>query len=346
MQDIARRVLTLAEAAGPARAVSDEAAGAALRSVANDVEPAIDYFLDHDEPSALRLVAALSGYWQDAGRVDEGRALTERVLALTMPRAARERDIAAEIPWALLAASELAFRQADDEQATRFANQALRAAMLIEDRPGAAMAHVALARVAYRNADAAAIEREGRLALELADGDPRAMPSLLHLLAWPAYFRADLDTAERRFEESLAYRREHGLRFSAAMEITNLGELAAERGDLSRAASLLIEALSTSHEVGSIFMLVNLVASIGVLALRSTENEDAARLFGASEALGKIAGIVPDASRAVAEAGAEARVRLGAGRYSTLATNGGALSADAAVNLALRVARRIEMRRP
>ena len=341
------RVLALAEAADPAlsgpgaSAESAEAAEAQLATVAAEIAPAIEWALANDLPRAVRLVAALSGYWQDAGRVDEGRRLTEQVVSVANRQAATDTEIAAHIARALLAASELAFRQGDQKQATKRARDTIRAAMLLEDRATAAMAHNNLARVAYRAGDAPTIEKHARKALELAGDDPLARRGALHMLAWAAHTAGDLDEAERRFEESLRYRRQVGSRMSVASEIANLGDLAAERGNLPRAADLLSEALAVSHEIGSQYMLVNTLPSFASLAVRAGLMTDAARLFGAADAAAGRSGLTPDPNASADQDRSRARETIGRTRFDALTWEGRRMSVDDAVGLAQTVARRI-----
>lgn len=323
-----------------ARILERAEGGSSLDPVASALAPAIEWYLEHDRAAALRLVAALSGYWQDAGRVDEGRALTERVVEATMVEATRERTVADAIPRALLAASELAFRQGDQRAATKRAKDTIRAAILVEDRPTAALAHTALARVAYRDGEAPEIERHARKALKFAADDTAAHSGALHMLAWAAHTAGDLDEAERRFEQSLEYRRQHRGPMAVAVEIGNLGDLAIERGNLRRAAELLAEALQISHASGSAYMLVNFLPSFGILAARAGMDEDAARLFGAGHALASSAGLIPDPNPAIDDASARARDRLGEARFAQLLADGTSLATDEAVALAFAVARR------
>lgn len=335
------RVLARAEAADPALTRPDEAAGARLAAVGDDIAPAIEWALANDLPRAVRLVASLAGYWQDAGRVDEGRRATEQVVGVANRRAATDRQIAAHIARALLAASELAFRQGDQEQATKRARDTIRGAMLIEDHVTTAMAHNNLARVAYRDGDANLIEKHARKALELAGDDSLARRGALHMLAWAAHTAGDLDEAERRFEESLRYRREVGDRLSVASEIANLGDLALERGKLPRAAQLLGEALALSRASDSRYMLVNTLPSLASLAVRGGLISDAARLFGAGDAAARRSGLKRDPNHLADKDRARARDTIGRTRFDELAREGKRLSADEAIDLAGTVASRI-----
>jgi tetratricopeptide (TPR) repeat protein len=304
---------------------------------APDYVSELEHLRATDPAAALRRAAELLNYWEDTGRVDEGRAITERLVTEYLTEGARDPEIARAIPGALAAAAELAFRQGDQETATRRAWDTVRAAGLVEDWPTVAGAYTDLARVAYRNGDAPEIEKHARKALEYAREDTAATSGALHMLAWAAYTAGDLDEAERRFGESLEFRRRHRSRLSVAVEIANLGDLAAERGDLPRAAELLAEGLTVSREEGSSYMILNTVPSIAVLAVRAGFDEDAARLFGAGRALASSSGMVPDPNPHIDEASDAARDRLGEARYAQLMSEGTMLTSDAAVDLALAV---------
>ena len=48
--------------------------------MADEIPSAVEYLIENDRAAAMRLVGALSGYWQDAGLVEKGRALADRSL--------------------------------------------------------------------------------------------------------------------------------------------------------------------------------------------------------------------------------------------------------------------------
>lgn len=306
-------------------------------AIADDIAPAFDWFMETDRAAALRLVAALRGYWQDAGRVDEGRALTERAVSATLVEAARDQAIARAIPRALLAASQLAFRQGDQKATTKRAWDTIRAAILVEDRPTASLAYSCLALAAQRDGDAAAAAQHADRALEYADGDPAATGDALHWLGRAAYSAGDLDEAARRFARSLDHRREYGSRVEVATDIALLGNIAMQRGDVPRSAALLGEALQLTRESRSAYMVVNMLPLCGELAVRGRLVEDAARLFGAGRAHAQSSGMIADPSPTLDEAMATARDRLGEARFAELLSEGTVLAADDALNLAAAV---------
>ena len=340
----AYRVLDIAEEADRAErsAKRRESGAQSLRDVADDIPAAVEYLIANDRAAAMRLVGVLGGYWQDAGLVDEGRSLTERTLENGHRLAGRNADVAAAIPGALLTSSELAFRQGDQAIARKRALDAVRAAILVEDRPTAAMAHNSLARIAFRNRDAGEIEAHARKALALAGQDTLAKRGALHMLAWAAHTAGDLDEAQRRFEASLEYRRKVAGPVSVAVEIGNLADLELERGNLRRAAQLHAESLELSHAAGSVYMLVNGLPSFAALALRAGQHEAAARLIGAADAIANVSGLTPDPGTELEKERNEIRKRFGPDVYAVLLAEGASLSADDAVGLAKEVASRID----
>jgi tetratricopeptide (TPR) repeat protein len=329
---LARQLLELAEASAPGRP-DHESHAARLLAAADDVAAAVEALLRTDPAAAARMTAALPRFWQDAGRVDEGRRLTERAIEAfvgpTTPALART----------LLAAAELAFRQGDQAVAEQRSHDAIAVGLKVGDDAAVALAHTDLARVAYRAGDAGRMEEHAQRALEIGGDDPLARRGALHMLAWAAHTAGDLALAKRRFEESLAYRREVGDRLSVAVEIANLGDLAAEQGDLADAARRLGEALEVGRELDSQYMMLNLLPSLGALAARAGDDEAAARLLGATDALSRSSGLIPDPGnwQPVMD---DVATRLG-GRLDALRAEGATLDHDAAIDLALRVAKSV-----
>jgi hypothetical protein len=326
----AYRVLELAERS--LQLGSDDRASAEreLREAAADVPPAIDRLLEHDPDAALRLAGCLSFFWQDTGRLDEGRATTDRVLARA---AGRDPSAIARVQ---LVASELAFRQTDQLEATRRADACIALADRSGDRATAAMAHLILARVGFRDGDAPRIERHAERALVLARDDPWVQRGALHMLAWAAHTAGDRPLARRRFEASIELRMAQLDPFGAAVEEANLGDLAAEDGDLAEAGRRLRSALDVAVELESRYLLVNVLPSLSVVAALADADELAARTAGAADRAADDAALDPDpgAWQPVLE---EVEQRLGA-RYAVLYDEGRALSPDDAVKLARSVA--------
>jgi len=329
----ARELQTLAETAARSDADEGEQAARRLLTSAADVPDAVRYLIETDADAALRMTAALTRFWQDAGLVDDGRQVTETALA-------RARDTSSHAyVGSLLAASELAFRQGDQLVAEQRSQEAIDLALAMGDDASAAVGHVDLARIAYRAGDAPRIEAHAQRALELAGQDALARRGALHMLAWAAHTAGDVPAARARFEASLAFRRELGDRFSVAVEIANIGDLAMEAGDHVGAASRLAEALEVARDLDSQYLIVNLLPSVAALAARVGEDESSARLIGATTALSSSSGLVPDPGN-WQTALSDAKARLGP-RFDKLRSDGARLDRATAVETAIELCRRI-----
>lgn len=319
-------MLELAEAASdPSRPDRGEHAAALLARTDEVVETATR-LLRADPAAALRLCAALSIFWQDAGRVDEGRRLTEQAIA------AAPTEPSATLAAAHLAASELAFRQGDQDGARDLANRAIEIGGAAGNARAVGLAQVNLARVAYRNGDAAEIDRFSRAALDAAADDRLVRRAALHMLAWAAHTAGDIDLARERFEESLAFRAELGDRFGVAVEASNLADLDVEAGDVAAGAQRLADSLDVAREIGSQYLVLNLLPSIATAALARGHVEAAGRLIGATDAMSAATGLIPDPG--VLELAIErATDALGAG-LEPLRQEGAALGSGEAFELA------------
>lgn len=160
------------------------------------------------------------------------------------------------------------------------------------------------------------------------------------MLAWAAHTAGDLPEARRRFETSLAFRRTLD-RFAVAVELSNLGELSADEGDLAAGAEQLAEALRVGHDLGSRYLIVNLLPSFAALAARGGEDATAVRLLGAAAEAASSSGLIADPGAFASGTEAGLRERVDPADYDRLFDAGGLLTQDAAIELALDVARTI-----
>jgi tetratricopeptide (TPR) repeat protein len=332
----AEEVLAIAAAADAGRGRADDTATAALRAAAGDIEAAARTLLTVDPPAALELVAALSGFWQDEGRIEDGRALTRGIIEGTEHHATATPRAMRAAAGARTALSELAFRQGDQAMATSEARRAIELASAARDDPAAAMAWLMLARVAFRDGDAPAIEAAARTALALAGHDHLARRGALHMLAWAAHTAGDHKEARRRFEASLAYRREVGAgELSEAVELGNIAELDFDTGDLPRAAGGLRSVVDTAVTLGNRYLLVNTLPLVAALVAEAGRDAEAAVLFGVGEALQVASGLVPDPGGDQAERRAAVAERLGREMFERHLRTGQELSPEAGTERAV-----------
>ncbi len=328
----ARDLLELVRAASANRGRTDDRATARLRSRTGEIDEAVDVLLAGDRTAALELVSNLGGFWQDTGLVDEGRVIASRVLQ------GMDGLGGAHLANALSTAAELAFRQGDQGDATALARRAIDAATDAADTVAAATAWLVLARVAFRDGDAAAIEAASMTALELAGEDELTRRGALHMLAWAAHTAGNGPEARRRFEASLAYRRsvEAGP-LSEAVELANIADLDLDAGALSPAARGLGSIVETARALDNRYLLVNAIPSVAALAAAAGHDLDAGVLFGALDRLGAGAGLTPDPGGERADERAAVSDRLGTEALDAALAEGRSLSIGAAIDRALSI---------
>lgn len=324
---LVRDVMELVERADRARGTPDQdTADSALAAAPADVVAALRELIDTDPPTAARVAGALSGFWQDTGRVDEGRELTARIDAMGGASPVDAAKVA-------LVSSDLAFRQGDQHGATDAARRAIDLARAAGDVRTEALAELDLARVAFRSEDGGGIESHSLAARAIAPGDAVVERGVVHMLGWAAYTAGRLDEARERFEESLALRRAQGGKLGIASELGNLGELAMDAGDRDAARRLLSEALEIALDLGSQYLIVNTLPALAALTI-SDDPSGAARLFGAAEAAARTSGLTPDPGGDRADERRELAAWLGQERFDLLAAEGSRLTPDAIASVA------------
>ena len=135
------------------------------------------------------------------------------------------------------------------------------------------------------------------------------------------------------FEESLHLFRTYGHGHGAAIALGNLGDLAVRQGNAERAAAWQYESLVLRRELGDQHGLAICLQNLAEVAALREHYKQAARLWGAAEALRDVCGVVvPPSDRArYDEAVAAARRQLGAGAFGAAWQAGRALPSDVAL---------------
>jgi tetratricopeptide (TPR) repeat protein len=287
----AREVLDLARTV-EAHVVHDDADAWVdrLKQRVPDIQPAIDSLLESNNPDdALDLAGALSVFWQDIGRVDEGRRITEGLLTLL-----HEHPRTRALARAHLVLGELAFRQGDQGVATAATSTAGVLAGKLRDEWIIGRAELNLARVAFRDGDAPRIFEHAQRVLEIAGDSSRLRSGGVHMLAWAEYTAGNLRAAVKHFEENVALYRESGDRIGEASELANLGDLAVESGDLDAAAGYLSQAFAVGGVPANRYLAPSLIRSVGVLAVLQGRHDLGLDLIAASERHYEDFGLVAD----------------------------------------------------
>jgi non-specific serine/threonine protein kinase len=218
----------------------------------------------------------------------------------------------------------LAHRLGDFEAAVRRLEQSAALARQL-DLPvdeAAAVLHLGIA-LEDRGEYGAAEERFA-IALTLFQriGDDLGVAVTTYHLGIVAYGRGDVATATRQWEETLAGAREPGNAVVAGWCREHLGLVAAERGDLRRAAAVLSESWNLDRGVVQRHYQDSLLATLAVLGGAGGQDEAAARLLGAAEAVASGAGVFPPEADAYMRAAKRLRRKLGKEAYESAFTVG------------------------
>ncbi|UCG87627.1 MAG: tetratricopeptide repeat protein [Gemmatimonadota bacterium] len=244
---------------------------------------------DPDEADeSLRLIAALSRFWDIGGHLQEGRQLSERALskfeakadpvvtanalagaarlavragdlvaaqanlerADHLFRAADEKSGIAEV---LNAQANVALRRGSYAQARAPCEESLSLHRELGDKRGVAWSLLTLGEVAYRNGDhcASLRFREEALASFREVDDPSGLAWALTNVGKSAFHRGDFSAARAYHAESLAVHRKLGDRPGAAWSLSSLAHVALARADFREACALLEESLVLSKQAGN-----------------------------------------------------------------------------------------------
>lgn len=276
---------------------------------------------------ALRLVGALSAFWDVRGRHKEG--LAHQIAALSLTGAVGRAGARAK---ALLAAGQLSARQLDFALATTLLEECLTLQRELGNRRGVGRALNELADVAFRQGDhrlahtrckesltiaqelgdrpsaVGALNMLGQLALHEGDyplarsfyeeclaidrelGDTRGIAGSLRGLGNVAYERNDPALARSLYEESLAIDRELGDRWGIIYTLGRLGRLARAEGDYGRASSRYKERLALCWELGEVFAIISSLEDFASMAVRQGQELPAADSIGWSERAARLLG--------------------------------------------------------
>lgn len=250
---------------------------------------ALEWFLAGGSgESALRLVAALWGYWRGSGGQPEAFRLMQDVLE-------RTHAVAHPIRLRILQLTGWLARQRSDLATAAWAFQSMfTLAAALDDPQAAARAELGLAGVAgWQSRWPEAQERIARaLALLQAEAGPHDLARALLATARIAFSQGDLDTALARCEESLA-QLDAGLHPSArAAALCLLGQVHYHAGRLDQAALSLEEALHLNQTAGDSFSLDVARAQVylALIEIRQNRLDPAAAALEAVFALSRAQG--------------------------------------------------------
>lgn len=278
-----------------------------------------------DAQRGLQLASYMKRYWFHRGLLELGLRVTLDALARS---GASERNI--ERWLGLLAAGQLHYLMGRYREARKCLGESLEIAReLGEDKSIIAILQ-SLGMAAQGEGDVAIARVYLEEALTLAErsGDTRRIAAAMNALAQLECAARRFDAAEPLFEKVVALSRESGDREDIAIGLLNLAIVSISRGPGARPLQLLHETMAIAEEIGSSRVEQSLLEVSAGLAAQSGDGRNAARFYGAAEALAQKTGLRRDpADEAfLAPLMAQARNALGSATFEATACAGRALA--------------------
>jgi len=369
--------LKLAEAANAQLGGPDQAAWLDRLEAENDnCRAALDWSLAcaTTDETTLRLVVALSRFWQVRGYFSEAREWYRRALAQVAdaPLTPLRVKVLDRLAY-------LAHLQCDYAVARHYHAICLAARQefgddraIAESWRGLGITHhaqgdYALARTCYetslilcrqtgdRSGEATSLSNLGLIALDRSEyatarqffeaglavrrelGDQAGIAYLLNNLGCVAGLQADLPAAKELIGASLVIRRGLGDKWGMAYSLDGLGWVACTEGDHTSAATHYRESLRLFRELGDSWRIAGGVANLAGPATGQGQWPRAAQLLGAAESLreGVSARLSPVDCQEYEQRAARVRTQLAATVFAAAWAQGRALTQEQAVAYAL-----------
>jgi predicted ATPase/DNA-binding NarL/FixJ family response regulator len=292
-----------------------------------------------EDMMALRLGAALGYFWWVRGHYSEGRRFLEELVGRAPGEATdpRTRGLALSRLGVLLVV------QGEMRQARTVLEEGLAVARSADDPHSVTVSLLCLggmrARVIGEWEKSAPLLEEA-LSCSRRAGDTWGTARALHDLGVTAIYAQDYARAERLLNEARAEYRRIGDERSVAEALIWLGMAEHEqRGDFSRAAALVREALGISRSFQDRHLFHMCADAVVWLAGETAEPEQVTRLIGMNEALREVTGFARSAWEHVPFASVIATLssRLDDESVRAAQTEGYALSLEQMAELALEV---------
>ena len=284
----------------------------------------------------LRLAGSLIAFWFIRGHLDEGERWLEQLVARA-PTGPSEPKAKALIGAALLAAFQERY-----ETAEQLATEGLELFRELDNTEGVAVAINALGTIAFAGQHTAVslpdLLKEGR-ALRPRLTNRRLIAQTLDLEGGVALGSGDADRAAILWQQSLDISRQTGNAYGEAFTVSNLGLLAAARGDQERATDLLRQGLRLGTRLD--YKLIIQYCLMGLAKVDATAGRllRASRLWGAADRMSEAFGTqLTRAARLLIDYEAElagARAQLGESAWSAAWSDGRSLTSQQVTVLAL-----------
>ena len=283
-----------------------------------------------DASTGLRTAAAIWRFWQQRGRLSEGRARLERLLA--MPGAAPRDSLRIR---ALDALGGIAYWQNDNPVTRAAYEEAVDIARELRDPKLLASGLLNLSFIPLMEQDANGAEvilREGLAAAEVA-GDRLLTADFRDSIGFLEVVRGNPKDAIPSRRSALEIFREEGDAWKVANNLTGLAMISRMAGDLDAARAHLREALGMFAQASDTMSVAMVLAGSALIANDDGLPERAARLVGASarirDELG--GGIPPELIGRWGDPASDAKNALGEEAYERARAEGYAMDTESAV---------------
>lgn len=228
---------------------------------------------------ALRLCEALRPFWEWGGRVNDGRAWLEDLLADGTPDDKLRAD-------ALASAGRLAWRQGDTKEARRSFEDGLVLTRQLADEKSSAGMLCGLATVAFSEGDADAAVRccHESLALCRSVGDESYRAVALTALGWAHYIQGDISGGNAHEWAAAEASRAAGTPAMIAVAHISLHYGAFLAGDAVAQRTHIVQALTAMEQAGGFYEELDWLVSGAVLASVERRADASLRLLGGAGA--------------------------------------------------------------
>ncbi|HEY7873649.1 MAG TPA: tetratricopeptide repeat protein [Actinomycetota bacterium] len=308
----------------------------ALEAEYDNLRAALAWAEDQDDPELLlQLTASAWAFWQVRGHLSETARWASKALGKGQTSESRAR---AEV---LRAAGRVAHSRGDLERGKALYEEALEVWAKIGDDSGVGMSlkdlgNLAIEHDEYENARTL---YEQSLALHRRAGNRVEEAATLNNLGVVGRLQENWDAAVDELTQSLELFRQIGDQQGTARCLLNLGGAYLGSGDAHKAGVLSRESLVLWRELGGKWDIVDCFEDMGSIAARTDRPADAARLYGAGDALREIVGATPSPfEQALMDQHLDrAKEALGEDGFRKAWDEGRSMSFDDAVDYALEV---------
>ena len=244
-----------------------------------NMRTALMWSFAHDADIFLRLCVSLGHFWEFRSYLTEGRYWLDRALSMEADPYLRAH--------VLDRAGTFARGQGEFERAARLLEECVEIRRTLEDERelGLSLKNLGNVMLDLGDLERAALHYEESLEVRRRINDVRGMAETLNNLGVLARFNGDWDLAVKHYEEARPLFEQLHDTIGAARLLMNISEARLEQGDHAAALSYVQQSLKWYVEVGSRWDIADCLEIAAAAANVRGEPAEAARLFGAAEAL-------------------------------------------------------------